>query len=1249
MLQKTVCLVIWVVCSFLFATIQANGNEPIKIKEWIEQLRNSNPGVRVQAAAKLAEAGSLGSYAELALEPLKKCTQDADANVRLYAGFALGRIEADTERSVAILTPLLADSDEHVRYSAEWSIAEIAKSVSSREISEEDARKLLGVFETAENQMSRGSFQERHVLALKLARTRLESRTQKATVAPIQEEPRLPNKEPPTELPPAVIQPPIATNGLAVSLSLYTANDIAGRLLIVDRMVGDSDFDDALRLAILEHELQSTESNVAFYAVTHWKSAGQRLLSQLLVSLNETELDKPVAIAILQLLTPNEPSQLELLCKWTSTVNNTDEVRIACLNAIQRTGPNPDVAKVVDTVVVPMIGSILFAVKESSAIRFAGIEALAASGNNSQSVVPMLLRLFVEPELPPELRSITAASIAKLAPNSTHAAIAIVAFMKRLSIDETLFGDLAATLGDFGPAGSVGMERLLEGLRANEVGTRVRCAESLNKIGQSTAQAVPALVARITDPLETIAVIGPSAKALRHMGRPGIDRLLEHLQHPEAIVREHVVRALTIVASSGPILIEPCVAILTDTYEKGPVRAAAATALGGLGPLAQQSIPALQRACAAPQPAELRAAAIIALARIDRQQASDTIRANLSDSELVVRASAAFAMHLCGETNACVECLLKCVDGSDFDLLVQDVLLDVGPAAVPFLMPIAQSRHRSTAERRLCVQAAMAIAPVSWPTIVRLVEDDEIGDQVASLIQSSDILESEVAPLLIGLMREGHMGFATRNRIVSIFEADGFGDGGDEEKWPNTLAINQPGAGQSNLSNEAYAVEKAMTSAIDMAALATPPDSPLAEFVPPAAKKRMPNPRSDQSEDRKVAVFYGTNRAPILSHGTKVPISLVHVVLAAFALGAMVGCFFLFPRHSNFRYLIASLVGMGAVSTVALHAMLLTDGKVASGEMLRYGGQYSEQVEYGVCEVSIPPGHQPGELEAPQLFKLDITQDVEKHIVLTSVGRLNADAFHAAMQSEMDRCGRNIFVFIHGYNVSFEDAARRTGQMAYDLKFAGAPVFYSWPSQANWYSYETDRENIDLSTEQIRTFLQDIATRSNADTINLIAHSMGNVGLTAALSEIEQGAKPHFNQVVLAAPDIDASVFKDEIASKIVTKARNTTLYTSKTDLALLASRYFNQANRVGDSGPEVLVIDGIDTIDATAVDSSLLGHSYYGSNVTVLDDLGQLLQNQPIESRHYLRSIATRTRPYWAFEPLKISRTVLPSSNQRR
>jgi esterase/lipase superfamily enzyme len=270
------------------------------------------------------------------------------------------------------------------------------------------------------------------------------------------------------------------------------------------------------------------------------------------------------------------------------------------------------------------------------------------------------------------------------------------------------------------------------------------------------------------------------------------------------------------------------------------------------------------------------------------------------------------------------------------------------------------------------------------------------------------------------------------------------------------------------------------------------------------------------------------------------------------------------------------------------------------------------------------------------LLKLQIAPDPNKHIVLTSVKRLESDVFYNDLHSELDSRGSNILVFIHGYNVSFEDAARRTAQMSYDLKFPGAPVFYSWPSQANWYRYRTDQENIENSVEQIKGFLLELADRSHATTINLVAHSMGNVGLTTALSRMEGPSR--FHQIVLAAPDIDALTFKQEIAPKIITQGKRVTLYTSKTDLALIASKYFNHGARAGDSGAEMPLIPGIETIDATAVDSSLLGHSYYGSNINVLFDLGELLSGKPIEARPYLQTAANSRAPYWYFDPKSIA-----------
>ncbi|MCY2983938.1 MAG: alpha/beta hydrolase [Planctomycetota bacterium] len=1274
MVQKARYSVAMGLCCLLLTTTLL-GADPTKAKNWIDQLRHPIPAVRVQAATKLAELGRLGELAETALEPLAKCLQDTDANLRLYASLALGRIEADTERSLILLIPLLADRDDHVRYSAEWSIAEIAKRVSVRESIDEDARHLLPVFESAEYELAKGSVQERNLQAVKLARTRLQNHSKQIVapkVAPISQ-PSLPDplpapsvaepKQPIAPIDPAMMDKAPIDN-LDATLSLYKANDFVGRLQIVERMANGSEFDNSLRLAILKYELQSeSDSSVATYAIARWQSSAQQLLSQLFSELWDSDpkgkWNEKYAEGLISRLKPVETRQLESLCKIATDPSRSDQLRLASLNAVQSAVTLQNLESIAATTIAPTLMSIAVNPMESDDIRCVAIETIASIQVGVNNMALPLINLLTQPQLPGELRAETAHALAKLAPGSVEAAGKIAGIMKGLRPEESLYGRLATSLGNFGATGAVGLDRLVVGLRSSEESTRLSCAKALENIGDPASRAATFLVARIIDPNETVAVKSQAAITIRRMGKNAAKMLSEQIQAPEATVREHVIRALSQTSDSTPALLDSYLSVLTDIYEKSPVRAAAATALGSLGPTAIAAVPALLKSCEPNQPSELRAAAMIALAHIAPQQASAVIRECLNDSEPLVRASASFGLHLCGDTAASLEALLQLIDGPESESLVLDMLADIGPSVVPHAIAIAESRDRSATARLCCVQASAAMSNAPWPAIVRLLNDDEIGDGVAAVLESADLFESDKAPLLLSLLRDGHVDKATYSRIMTVIEAEGFGGVGDEDTWANTLAINQPDAARALTSakekREMSAMQSSMVPHPAAPPRATAPnesslisDESSSEFVPQAARNRLPPSKANEEADRKVSVFYGTNRSPIVAAGLQIKVGLTHVVLAAGLLAAMVCCFFLFPQHSNGRYAIASLVGMGTASTIALLIMSLTNWQGGT-ERLAYGGQYSEQVEYGVCEVSIPVVHQPGELESPQMFKLEIKPDIEKHVVLTNVGRLDLNAFHAALQREMDRKGKNIFVFIHGYNVSFEDAARRTGQMAYDLKFPGAPVFYSWPSQANWYSYGTDQDNIELSTNQIRDFLVDIATRSNADTVNLIAHSMGNVGLTAALSEIEQGVKPHFNQVVLAAPDIDANVFKNEIASKIVTKSRRTTLYTSKTDLALIASRYFNQGDRAGDSGAQVVILDGIETIDATAVDSSLLGHSYYGSNVTVLDDLGQLLQNQPIASRHYLKLIATGTQSYWAFEPMRISRTPSLEPGQRR
>lgn len=69
-------------------------------------------------------------------------------------------------------------------------------------------------------------------------------------------------------------------------------------------------------------------------------------------------------------------------------------------------------------------------------------------------------------------------------------------------------------------------------------------------------------------------------------------------------------------------------------------------------------------------------------------------------------------------------------------------------------------------------------------------------------------------------------------------------------------------------------------------------------------------------------------------------------------------------------------------------------------------------------------------------------------------------------------------------------------------------------------------------------------------------------------------------------------------------------MYASLRDLALVASRKVHGSPRAGDSGQALIVIRGIETIGATEVDTSLLGHSYCADTRSVLSDIFNLVRH---------------------------------------
>ena len=311
---------------------------------------------------------------------------------------------------------------------------------------------------------------------------------------------------------------------------------------------------------------------------------------------------------------------------------------------------------------------------------------------------------------------------------------------------------------------------------------------------------------------------------------------------------------------------------------------------------------------------------------------------------------------------------------------------------------------------------------------------------------------------------------------------------------------------------------------------------------------------------------------------------------------------------------------------------------------LIYGGERAKtnQLHYGVSEVSIPVlVHKKGREERPSVWKLQWRENPEKHIVLQSVQPMSRDRFLLKLNARLDSANapgaQDAMIFIHGFNTTFENATRRTAQMAYDLDFPGVPILFSWPSNGNIRAYLSDREDAEWSVPYMERFVTELIDRSRVERLHLIAHSMGSQAMIRTLHMIAlqrtADAPPLFENVILAAPDFDAQRFSEQLAPRIVSLAKRWTLYASDKDVALKAATAFS-AKRLGLPLP---LVENVDTIDASGIEvtpwSLPQRHAYHASKQRIISDLVSLLRGHGPDVRN-LVSRQHAGLSYWALVP---------------
>lgn len=130
-------------------------------------------------------------------------------------------------------------------------------------------------------------------------------------------------------------------------------------------------------------------------------------------------------------------------------------------------------------------------------------------------------------------------------------------------------------------------------------------------------------------------------------------------------------------------------------------------------------------------------------------------------------------------------------------------------------------------------------------------------------------------------------------------------------------------------------------------------------------------------------------------------------------------------------------------------------------------------MRYGVADISIPRDHRMGHLETPNwLMKKLVGFNPDKHVTLLDVREWDRDKMLAEVKEKLAAVEDSaLLAFVHGYNTSYRKAARRAGQLTYDLGFSGPSIFFSWPSQDRPEAYTVDSQNAEWSVPHMTEFL----------------------------------------------------------------------------------------------------------------------------------------------------------------------------------
>jgi len=260
-----------------------------------------------------------------------------------------------------------------------------------------------------------------------------------------------------------------------------------------------------------------------------------------------------------------------------------------------------------------------------------------------------------------------------------------------------------------------------------------------------------------------------------------------------------------------------------------------------------------------------------------------------------------------------------------------------------------------------------------------------------------------------------------------------------------------------------------------------------------------------------------------------------------------------------------------------------------------FNGDRASASDYAEITVSVPPTHKQGEIEWPKTPPGDPSADFVVH----DEAYLDGDkAFVQALNAQLalrPPGRRRILLFIHGFNTMFAEGLYREAQLVEDSKAPAVPVLFTWASRGKATAYLYDTNSATAARDELEHTLR-LLLASNAEEVNVLAHSMGNWVTVEAFRQIKiSGNLDHVNKlgyIFLAAPDIDIDVFESQLRRFGKIK-RPFYVVLARDDKALwLSGSLAGGVSRVGDDPRTAeLAKLGATVIDLTDVEATDSAH----------------------------------------------------------